>query len=218
CRGRIMDRATQSGAPGDQAGLRASLCRHLTYSMGTTLEQASAQEVFRAVALTVRDRMIDRLLATERHYQSAAAKRVYYLSLEFLIGRSLTNNLINLGLRDECREIVKDLGFNLDEVEDTEVDAALGNGGLGRLAACFLDSLATLGLPGFGYGIRYEFGIFHQDIVGGYQVERADEWLKFGTPWEIIRPEKTVAVRFFGHVEHHEGADGKPVARWVGGK
>jgi starch phosphorylase len=117
-----------------------------------------------------------------------------------------------------ARESLREVGIDLGSLLELEPDPGLGNGGLGRLAACFLDSMATLGLPGYGYGIRYEFGIFHQDLVDGYQVERADEWLKFGNPWEIIRPEKMVAVRFFGHVEHHQGANGQRVSRWVGGK
>src|SRR5262249_5950688 len=111
--------------------------------------------------------------------------------------------------------VLEEEGVDLGALLETEVDPGLGNGGLGRLAACFLDSMATLGLPGFGYGIRYEFGIFAQDIVGGYQVERADEWLKFGNPWEIVRPERSVAVRFYGRVEHEVGADGLPLSRWV---
>src|SRR5205085_11517719 len=133
-------------------------------------------------------------------------------------GRALSNNLLNLGLLDVARTALKDAGLDLDELIELEPDAGLGNGGLGRLAACFLDSMATLGLPGMGYGIRYEFGIFTQDIVHGYQLERADEWLKFGTPWEIVRPEKVVPVRFGGTVEHHQSSDGRRVARWVGGK
>src|SRR5262249_31945131 len=126
-----MTRATPNGAPTDKAGVRASLCRHITYSLGTTVAEASPEEMFHAVALTARDCMVDGLLATERRCQTAGAKRLYYLSLEFLIGRSLTNNLVNLGLRDICRDAVKDLGFDLGQVEDAEVDAALGNGGLG---------------------------------------------------------------------------------------
>ena len=119
---------------------------------------------------------------------------------------------------EAAEQAMREMGVDLTTLVEMEPDAGLGNGGLGRLAACFLDSLATLGYPGMGYGIRYEFGIFTQDIVNGYQVERADEWLKFGNPWEIVRPEKAVPVRFFGRVEHHQGADGRPVARWVGGK
>src|SRR5205085_1813647 len=133
-------------------------------------------------------------------------------------GRALSNNLLNLGLLDVARTALKDAGLDLDELIELEPDAGLGNGGLGRLAACFLDSMATQSLPGMGYGIRYEFGIFTQDIVQGYQVERAEEWLKFGNPWEVVRPEKAVAVRFFGHVERHHDHHGREVAQWVGGK
>src|SRR5262249_59567215 len=129
--------------------------------------QLAPRERFLALALAVRDRMIDIHLETERRRDVADAKRVYYLSMEFLLGRSLRNNLLNLGVHEEARQLLAEMGMNLDEVEDAEVDAALGNGGLGRLAACFLDSLATLDLPGYGYGINYEYGLFKQEIRNG---------------------------------------------------
>jgi starch phosphorylase len=198
--------------------VRKAFLDHIQYSRGKTLSTATPYDRYLAIAHTVRDLLAHRWVATQRAYYEKDVKRAYYLSAEYLLGRALGNNLINVGLMDTAREALREVGIDLSALLELEPDPGLGNGGLGRLAACFLDSLATLGLPGYGYGIRYEFGIFHQDIINGYQVERADEWLKFGTPWEIIRPEKTVAVRFFGHVEHHEGADGRPVARWVGGK
>src|SRR6185503_19225020 len=143
-------------------------------------------------------------------------KQLYYFSMEFLIGRLLVGNLFNLQLLEVVDEALAPLGVNLATLAEDEPEAGLGNGGLGRLAACFLDSMATHGYPGMGYGIRYEFGIFRQDIIGGHQVERADEWLKFGNPWEIVRPEKTVPVRFYGTVERGSGRNGTPASRWVG--
>src|SRR6185436_10439348 len=146
------------------------------------------------------------------------SRTVAYLSAEFLMGPHLGNNLVNLGMYDEVRAAITEFGMNFEELLAHEDEPGLGNGGLGRLAACFLDSLATLELPAIGYGIRYEFGIFSQEIVNGYQVERADEWLKFGNPWEVVRPEKIVPVRFYGEVEQHLASDGRRVSRWVGGK
>ena len=168
--------------------------------------------------MAVRDRLAERWVATKRAYRTQDAKRAYYLSAEYLLGRALGNNLLATGLLEVAREGLATAGADLDELIDLEPDAGLGNGGLGRLAACFLDSMATHGYPGMGYGIRYEFGIFRQDIIAGHQVERADEWLKFGNPWEIVRPEKTVPVRFGGRVEHGTGRNGTPLARWVDGR
>jgi starch phosphorylase len=154
------------------------------------------------VARAVRDRLMDRLLATEERYQQSDAKRIYYLSMEFLMGRSLRNNLSNLGVYEICRDLLRDLGVDYHALEEREPDAALGNGGLGRLAACFLDSLATLGMPGFGYGINYEYGLFRQEILGGQQKEQPDNWLAFGTPWEIEHPAQAVIVPVYGRIEH----------------
>src|SRR5256886_10859021 len=151
-------------------------------------------------------------------YYRKDAKRVYYLSAEFLMGRALANNLINLGLYDTTRDAMKMLNLDLGDVLEQEVDAGLGNGGLGRLAACFLDSMATLDIPGYGYGIRYEFGMFDQDIKDGWQVEKPEEWLRLGNPWEISRPEYGVPVRFGGHVEEHTDDHGRLRVRWIGGE
>src|SRR5229473_5606331 len=198
--------------------LRRAFLDHLRFSRGKSPGNATTYDRFTALALTVRDRLANRWVSTQRAYFDQGVKRAYYLSAEYLLGRMLGNNLMNMGLLEAAHAVLKQEGIDLDQLLETEEDAGLGNGGLGRLAACFLDSMATLGLPGFGYGIRYEFGIFDQDIVGGHQIERADEWLKFGSPWEIIRPERAVAVRFFGRVDHGTDAKGVPKSRWVDGK
>ncbi|HYH94747.1 glycogen/starch/alpha-glucan phosphorylase [Hyalangium sp.] len=202
----------------DPANVSRGFLEHVRYSRGKNPETATAHDRFMALSLAVRDRLAHRWVKTARTYYERDVKRAYYLSAEYLLGRALGNNLINTGMYEAAEHALREVGVDLTTLIEMEPDAGLGNGGLGRLAACFLDSLATLSYPGMGYGIRYEFGIFTQDIVDGYQVERADEWLKFGNPWEIVRPEKAVAVRFFGRVEHHTSADGHRVARWVGGK
>ena len=190
---------------------------HIRYSRGKNPKNATPYDQFVALALAVRDRLASRWVATQRVYYERDVKRAYYLSAEYLPGRTLGNNLIALGLLEAARAVFNEAGADLDTLLEMEPDPGLGNGGLGRLAACFLDSMASLSLPGFGYGIRYEFGIFKQDIVNGHQIERADEWLKFGSPWEIIRPERAVEVRFYGHVEQHQNSAGHQVSRWVDG-
>ncbi len=207
-----------SGGSALESPLFRRFGEHIKYSRGKNPDTATNYDRFLALAQAVRDSLAERWVRTSRAYYEQDVKRAYYLSAEYLPGRLLGNNLANIGLMDTARAAFGEAGIDLHGLLEMEPDPGLGNGGLGRLAACFLDSMATLGLPGFGYGIRYEFGIFAQDLVGGHQVERADEWLKFGSPWEIVRPEKAVAVRFYGHVEHHHSADGRPVARWVGGK
>src|SRR5919197_30583 len=156
------------------AALQASIRHHVRYSLGKEWQHLSGAELFRAVALAVRDRLVDRMLATEARYRQAHAKRLYYLSIEFLMGRSLSNNLYNLGLYELCQEALRALGVELAMVEESERDAALGNGGLGRLAACLLDSLATLDMPGYGYGINYEYGLFKQQIDAGLHKDDTD--------------------------------------------
>jgi len=195
--------------------LRRAFADHLQYSQGKDEHSATKLDRFLAVADAVRDRMMQRWIQTQQSYYKADAKRVYYLSLEFLIGRLASSNLINLGMYETMRHALEDLGLDLGELLEQEVDAGLGNGGLGRLAACFLDSMATLGLPAYGYGIRYEFGIFDQDIQNGYQVERPEEWLRYGNPWEVPRPEYQVPVRFFGRIERRADASGKEKSLWV---
>jgi starch phosphorylase len=205
----LQNRATER----DQ--LRQAILRHVTYSLGTAPEHLSPPEAFRAVALAVRDRLIEGRLTTEQRYRQARAKRLYYLSLEFLIGRSLVNNLINLDLYDAFREALGGLGVDAAAIEESEVDAALGNGGLGRLAACFLDSLATLALPGFGYGINYEYGLFKQEIRNNQQFERPDTWRAFPSPWEIERPQEAVLVPLYGHIEHGVDRRGNYNPMWA---
>ncbi|MBE2188931.1 MAG: glycogen/starch/alpha-glucan phosphorylase [Desulfobulbaceae bacterium] len=186
--------------------LRNQIAEHLEFRMVKDKTTATLEDTYRAVAMSVRDRLIRKWLRTQNHYYKNDVKRVYYLSMEFLMGRLLGNTLINMGFYVEAENIIKEMGYDLDEIVDAEHDMGLGNGGLGRLAACFLDSMATMELPAFGYGIRYEYGIFEQDIINGYQVEKPDNWLHFGSPWEIIRPEYTYPIKFGGRtVERYNG-------------
>jgi starch phosphorylase len=210
-----MATVTSNERTTNQVDLRDAILRHVKFSLGMTVEQLAPREMYRAVALVVRDRMVEQLLATQRRYQQVDAKRLYYLSLEFLIGRSLQNNLVNLGLRDTCRAVLAEFGMNLGDVEEQEVDAALGNGGLGRLAACFLDSLATLDLPGFGYGIDYEYGLFKQEIRNNQQVEKPDNWRTYPTPWEMERPQDAVLVPLYGRIEHGTDRFGNYNPMWL---
>jgi glycogen phosphorylase len=195
----------KSSSRGSQvAEFQESVRRHARYSLGKEWASLSGHDLFLALALTVRDMLVDRMLDTEERYRRADAKRLYYLSIEFLIGRSLGNNLHNLGIYDMCRKACEQMGVDLEEIGEGESDAALGNGGLGRLAACYLDSLATLDMPGFGYGINYEFGIFKQEIENGYQRERPDNWLAHGKPWLIERPEERCIVPVYGRLAKDE--------------
>src|SRR5688500_409151 len=191
--------------------LRESFVQHVQHSQGKHPSAATRLDHFVSAARTARDRMYDRWTRTWHRRERQQPKVVYYLSLEFLLGRLLEDGLINLGIRDEMREALGSLGIDLDQVLEQEPDAGLGNGGLGRLAACFLDSMATLGIAGIGYGLRYDYGIFRQDIVGGVQQESPDQWLRFGNPWEIARPERTYAVRFGGRVIQYTGSTGRLV-------
>ena len=174
-----------------------------------TIDEASKQQVFQAVAYTVKDYIIDRWIATHREFEKEDAKTVYYMSMEFLMGRALGNNMINLTCYKEVKEALDELGFDLNVIEDQEPDAALGNGGLGRLAACFLDSLSTLGYPAYGCGIRYRYGMFAQKIEDGYQREVPDDWLRDGNPFEIKRPEYAVEVKFGGYVRSYVDDKGR---------
>ena len=192
-----------------------SIADHLTYSLAKDEHTATDHDRYLATALAVRDRLIQRWLKTQEEYYDRDVKRIYYLSLEFLIGRTMGNALINLGAYGSCHHALAALGVDLEEVREMERDAGLGNGGLGRLAACFLDSMATLGLPGFGCGIRYEYGMFHQRIVDGAQREEPDPWLHLGNPWEMPRPESTFSVGFGGRTERWTGPDNRARSRWT---
>ena len=180
---------------------KKSVIYNLKVTYRKTIEDATSSQVYQAVALAVKDMIIDRWIATHKEYEKQDAKVVYYMSMEFLTGRFLGNNIISLCEQKEVAEALKELGFDLNVIEDQERDPALGNGGLGRLAACFLDSLATLGYPAYGCGIRYRYGMFKQEIRDGYQVEVPDEWLKDGYPFEIRRAEYATEVKFGGYVE-----------------
>lgn len=185
----------------DAVAIARDFERHLMYSLGKDRYSSTPYDRFLAVAYAVRDRIVRRWIQTQQTYHRRNVKRVYYLSLEFLVGRSLLNNAVNLGLADACRAGVESLDLDWDALLEVEVDVGLGNGGLGRLAACFLDSLATLGYPAIGYGLRYEYGLFRQSLLEGSQVEEPDNWLRLTHPWELPRPEYVFAVPFGGRVE-----------------
>ncbi len=187
---------------------------HLRYTLAKDRFNATDHDRYMALAWTVRDRLIERWSLTRQAHRGRNVKRVYYLSLEFLIGRLLGNNVINLQMEEICRQAMSDAGLDWNDLRDYESDAGLGNGGLGRLAACFLDSMSTLKIPAIGYGLRYNYGIFKQKIVNGAQVEEPDHWLKNGFPWEIVRPEHTQIVRFEGRLETVD-IDGRQVWMWV---
>lgn len=175
---------------------------------------ATNLDLFKSLALSIKDQLVKRWIQTQQTYYKVDAKRVYYLSLEFLMGRSLGNNLINLGLYEKCQEELQP-GYSLEQLQEVEVDAGLGNGGLGRLAACFLDSMATMQLPAYGYGIRYEYGIFYQHVRDGYQIETPDNWLRYGNIWEIERPEYMYPIHFYGRVQESRNPDGSISSDWV---
>ena len=182
--------------------LKLRILERLVYSVGKDVEHAVLRDWRVALTLTVRERLVDSWMETTRNIYAGRRKRVYYLSMEFLIGRLLGDTLSNLGLTEMCRTALADLGVDLDAVLREEPDAALGNGGLGRLAACYLDSMATVGIAGFGYGIRYQHGLFRQRFGEGWQLEEAEDWLtQGGNPWEFERAEAAYAVSFGGHAD-----------------
>ena len=195
--------------------LKRAILDNLFYIAGRFVASASRIDYYTALAYTVRDRLLSHWLKTFERNLEQDARVVAYLSAEFLMGPHLGNNILNLGIEKQIGEATKELGLNLDEIFVQEEEPGLGNGGLGRLAACYLDSLATLGIPSVGYGIRYEFGIFDQEIRDGWQVEVTDKWLRYGNPWEIRRPESVVKVGFGGHTEAATGPDGKYHVRWI---
>ncbi len=209
------DKPSQPEISGDAAVFGQALANHLTYSVGKDHFTATPRDWFYALAHTTRDRLTGQWMETMRRYYRADAKRIYYLSMEFLIGRSLANSLLNMGHFGPCHEAALAAGVDLDAAREMEPDAALGNGGLGRLAACFLDSMATLGLPSYGYGIRYEYGMFNQRIENGKQVEHPDNWLRYGNPWEFPRPEVLYPVKFNGRVVEYVSERGCTRHHWV---
>ncbi len=195
--------------------LRRAMADHLFYLQGRWPEIATRNDFYMALAYTVRDRMLQRWLNTKRLYRQPDVRVVCYLSAEFLLGPHLGNNLINLGIEDQVRDAVTQSGLDLDDLMAQEEEPGLGNGGLGRLAACYMDSLATLEVPAIGYGIRYEFGIFDQEIHDGWQVEITDKWLQYGNPWELPRPESSVEVCFGGRTESYTDAESRYGVRWI---
>jgi len=197
------------------AGIRDDFLYKIKYYQIKDEKNYTSTDAFVGLSLTMRDRLVERWIETQKKYTAENARRVNYLSLEFLMGRLLGNNVSNLGITDNTQKTLKELGISFEDIEDQEIDAGLGNGGLGRLAACFLDSMATMELPAMGYGIRYEFGIFLQKIVNGYQIEAPEQWLTNGNPWEIKRPEYQYKIHFYGRVENHAGEAGKWHRHWV---
>ncbi len=195
--------------------LREGIEMFLRYSRGRLWRYASHRERLLALSVAVRRPLLDSMRESEGRYKEQDAKRLYYLSMEFLVGRLLGNNLTSLGIYDEARTVMAELGVDLEELQALEADAALGNGGLGRLAACFLDSLATLDYPGFGYGINYEFGLFKQTFVNGYQHEKPDHWQGGGTPWIIERLDEAVTIPVYGNVTHLSDSKGGYAPKWT---
>lgn len=210
--------ARPTAAPSDADTLLAAVRHHARQTFARRLDDLDPSERWRALALAVRDRLMGGMLDTADRYHTAGGKRLAYLSMEFLVGRSLANNLRNLGLFDAARGVFAGTGVELADVLEHEPDAALGNGGLGRLAACFLDSLATLDLPGYGYGINYEYGMFRQEIVDGAQKEKPENWLTFGSPWLVQRPSERVHVPVYGHIEDGRDRQGHYNPLWLGWK
>ena len=197
----------------DATAITGDFLRYFSHTLGQDIQNNSTHYHFKAMAITLRDRLVERWKQSRTAYDQADCKRTYYLSLEFLMGRALSNSMLNLGLTDEVTRTLHKLGIELEEIVEREADAGLGNGGLGRLAACFLDSCATLQLPVTGYGLRYEYGMFRQHIENGEQVEEPDHWLRDGNPWEIERPEFTQQIKFSGHTEFYHNRETR--VRWV---
>ncbi|MCA9667343.1 MAG: glycogen/starch/alpha-glucan phosphorylase [Myxococcales bacterium] len=197
------------------ASVKQSIVRHVQSSLGRDEYSATKRDRYHALCLSVRDALIERWVNTQQTYYHSNARRVYYLSLEFLMGRALRNALVNLDMLEVYESALVEMGTSLAEMEELGVDAGLGNGGLGRLAACFLDSMATLQLPGYGYGLRYDYGIFRQDIRDGRQVEEPDDWLRLPNPWEIPRPDYDVRVKFGGRLQVYADHNGRLRHRWV---
>merc|ERR1719230_1776393 len=207
-----------SHKPNDVESVKKDIVHNVEYQLACTRFSFTKADAYRAAAYAVRDRLIESLNDTNTWYQQQDVKRGYYLSAEYLMGRAFQNALVNMDIEKPFKDALMGLGFELEDLYSYEADPGLGNGGLGRLAACFLDSMATLSLPCWGYGIRYSYGIFKQHIVNGRQVERPDFWLSDGMPWEIPRPDVTYPVRFGGRVEDYTDEQGHWRQRWVGGE
>ena len=205
-------------APQSGDSLKDSIKRHLRLTLARHLKNASKREIWMATCYAVRDQVVDRFINTQSKHSEAKTRRVYYLSLEYLMGRLLNSNLCNAGVLEEAKVALDELGYDLDELLEEEHDMGLGNGGLGRLAACFLDSMATMDLPAIGYGIHYQFGLFRQSFEKGRQMERPDDWLREGNPWEIARPQYSQKVKLYGHVEHGYDNLGNYRPQWAGYK
>ena len=195
----------------DSDAIVAGFEEHLKYSLAMDPKSTAKYDRYYALVYTIRDRLIERWIKTKKAHEKDTGRKLYYFSIEYLMGRAIGNNIINLGIEEQLKEAMKTLGVPLQEIRELEHDEGLGNGGLGRLAACFLDSLATMDYAAIGYGLRYEFGIFKQEIISGYQVEKPDDWLKYGNPWEIKRPDIPCVVQFGGRLEKDEGS----FVRWV---
>lgn len=205
-------------ADGSGHSFKEAVLAHLKFTLARDTGTATRRDWWIAVCEAVEDVVLSRFSATMKRHNEADTRRVYYLSLEYLMGRLLQNNIVNAGILDEVKSAVEELGLNWEDLVNEELDMGLGNGGLGRLAACFLDSLATLDIPAVGYGIHYQFGLFKQEFVDGHQIEHPDNWRQFGNPWEVIRPEYSQSVRVYGHVEHSYNDEGDYQPRWVGGR
>ncbi len=199
----------------DPTSLQRSFLRHLQYTIVKDKYSATKTDLYLALAYAVRDMLVERWLDTQQSYYINDAKRVYYISMEFLMGRTLGNSLINLGIMDEWETALKEMGIDVADLADVEWDAGLGNGGLGRLAACFLDSMASMSLPAYGYGIRYEYGMFYQRIVDCGQFEMPDNWLRYGNPWEFDRQEHLHKIQYQGNVVEYNGENGEKCHSWV---
>lgn len=195
--------------------LAADIERHIITTLGDEVIGRNRYRYFNGLAYSIRDRLVRGWLNTQKDYYDGMVKRVYYLSMEFLPGRFLMNYLTSMGIENGCREVLERLGIVLEDLEEVEWDAGLGNGGLGRLASCYMDSMASLGIPGYGYGILYDYGIFYQNIVNGYQEESCDNWRRQGSPWEIVRREHLYEVKFYGRSEPYQDADGHQRYQWV---
>ncbi len=200
------------------SGLKALILSHLKFSLARDPENATKRDWWLATSKAAQNLIVERMMATQADHFNGNVKRVYYLSLEFLMGRLFSNSLYSAGVHDDMVKALEELGLDYEEIRGEEYDMALGNGGLGRLAACFLDSLATLDLPAVGYGIHYQFGLFKQEFRNGYQVETPDAWMQFGTPWEIVRPEHATEIQVYGHVENVFDDFGNSVPKWTGTK